>query len=67
MIVLYAYLALCFLWGCFAIFKQHQYPMKSVFLRYVVIFALNFAIFPYCLFLAAINNKLTFKNTYKKR
>lgn len=66
MIALYAYLVICFLWSWFAVYKQHQYPMKSVFLRYVVIFLLNFVIFPYCLYLAIKNNKLTFKNTYKK-
>lgn len=65
--ILLVYLAICFLWSWFAVYKQHQYPLKSTFWKYLIIYFFNFIIFPYCLFLAIRDKKMTFKNTYKHK
>ena len=65
--ILLIYLIICFFWSWFAVYKQSQYPLKSTIGTYIMIYFLNFAIFPYCLFLAIKNKKLTFKTPIQKK
>ena len=65
MIALWIYLGLCFLWSCFAIYKQNtSYSLKSSFGRYVFVFFLNLCFFPAMLCFAITKQKLLHKHNW---
>jgi hypothetical protein len=58
MIILYIYLVVCLIWGCFAVYKNHQYPINPTNINHLVVFLINFILFPYCLYIALKNKKI---------
>ena len=58
MTILYIYLIICFIWGCFAVYKNHQYPIKPTVINHFIVFLINFFLFPYCLYVAVKYDKI---------
>ena len=64
MLFVLIYAAIGILWGCFAVYKQSQYTLKSSFGRFAFVYLLNVIIWPVTVIIAAKKRYLTFKKNH---
>lgn len=65
MIALWIYLGICFIYACYSIYKQRTtYSIKGSFWNNVLIFLINFIIFPYSLWYTIKHDKIFHKHNW---
>lgn len=55
-LIILIYILVCLIWGIFAIYKNNQYSIKPTIKTQLIVFVINFFLFPYT-FIYSIKNK----------